>query len=50
MSLTTMCNNHECVLNDGCYRYNAQPDPYMQTWVHFEQNGETCDYYIEGNK
>lgn len=46
----TMCNNNECILNSDCYRYNAEPNPYWQSWSYFEPSGENCDYYIEGNK
>ena len=32
----TMCDNEQCPLREKCYRFRAIPDPYWQSFAHFE--------------
>lgn len=53
-----MCQNENCPLKDGCYRYTATPDEYRQSYAMFEYKFEfydrdgyteldvTCEYYM----
>ena len=50
MADITMCNGKECPLSYKCYRHNAKPDPYWQSYfVEAPYNKETksCDSYWE---
>ena len=43
MSDITMCLNKECSLKDNCYRFNAKPNPYRQSYGSFKPVGDKCD-------
>jgi len=34
----TMCKNEECIKKDSCYRYNAEPSEYWQSYSYFENS------------
>lgn len=39
----SMCLNENCSLKDGCYRFNAKPSEYSQSYELFEErNKEKC--------
>lgn len=42
----TMCNNVVCTKRSTCYRFQADPKPFWQSWSNFEQreDGE-CSHY-----
>ncbi len=45
-----MCGNKTCPLKLACYRFVAEPNPFRQSYGHFQwdedNEGEvTCDYY-----
>lgn len=45
-----MCKDSECPLNKTCYRYQADPDEYRQSYFgHSPRNVKTneCKYYWE---
>ena len=41
-----MCSGDDCPLKEMCYRYTAEPDKHMQTYLLEPpyENGK-CDYY-----
>ena len=41
----SMCNNEECSKKDTCYRHEATPDPYRQSYTIY--NPDNCHAYIE---
>ena len=42
----TMCMNHSCPMADTCYRNQAKPDKYRQSWSNFNPDDEPeCRYY-----
>ena len=45
MADITMCQNSQCPLFDSCYRAQAKPSQYRQSYAVFE-GGENCDSYI----
>jgi len=47
MSDITMCVNKLCPLFDECYRAQAEPNPYWQSYAMFNYDGTLkCDMYI----
>jgi hypothetical protein len=40
----TMCNNHECIMKETCYRYKAEPKEHGQSYAMFT-GGEDCGMY-----
>lgn len=42
-----MCNSTECPKRYDCYRHEALPDPFMQTWGDFDEqrDGGNCEYW-----
>ena len=47
----TMCKNKDCTIKETCYRYNANPNPYWQSYTTFSQNIDGyCDYYWNNDK
>ena len=43
----SMCMNEKCTKNTTCYRYAAIPNPFRQSYMHFEQDEDgDCDDYI----
>lgn len=47
----TMCKNSRCALNTSCYRYQATPDRYRQSYftdlepIVNEDGDASCEYY-----
>ena len=53
-----MCQNGDCPLREGCYRFTATPDQYRQSYAKFEYRFEyiesdgygeldvTCEHYM----
>jgi len=41
-----MCTNEGCLLSNRCYRSIAIPDPYSQSWAHFDYV-DGCEYFID---
>ena len=53
-----MCQNENCPIKEGCYRFTATPDAYRQSYAKFEYSFEyhdrdgyseldvTCDHFI----
>lgn len=48
----SMCANKECPLKKTCYRYNATPSEFRQSYAKFEYDKDTnsCDYYVKDVK
>jgi len=44
----TMCTNNACPKFKECYRAQAEPTPFWQSWCQFEydEDGE-CEYFVE---
>lgn len=45
-----MCKGTDCPFKDKCYRANAKPDPYWQSWfmeVPYDKNTNSCEHYWE---
>lgn len=47
----TLCQNNSCPMKKNCYRYMAEPDPYMQSYSEFEYVDEKgkpfkCSYLM----
>jgi hypothetical protein len=48
----SMCSNDECPLSKTCYRFNAKPSEYRQSYTRFTPKIDEvldeveCDYYI----
>ena len=48
----TMCSDHNCPQKEDCYRYNAKPSEYSQSYFvgsPREENNK-CDYFWEMKK
>lgn len=46
MADITMCKDSECAARLNCYRYNAAPNQYMQSYfTKSPRNGDTCAEY-----
>ena len=46
-----MCSNKECTLKEHCYRFNAIPNPYRQSYDTFKQNSRgKCKSFIKIEK
>jgi len=47
----TLCVSKTCLRKEGCYRHNAIPFKYRQSYAEFQedQNGE-CEYFIPCKK
>lgn len=43
----TMCSNEDCPLKKKCYRHEATPNPYWQSYSDFQPIGNTCDGFWE---
>jgi hypothetical protein len=43
----TMCNNDECPRAKECYRHEATPSPYAQTYTRFIHNRNGCSAFME---
>lgn len=42
----SMCQNDECPLRKQCYRYNAIPCEYMQSYAEFKPDEDgKCDHF-----
>ena len=41
----TLCQSHECIKKEQCYRYKADPN-IMQSYSNFLNNDLTCDSFI----
>lgn len=45
----SMCMNSKCPLKDTCYRFKAEPDPYVQSYGLFKfyvvEGATKCDYF-----
>ena len=42
----TLCKDHECKLNNTCFRYNAKPSEYQYYFVESPKGEDgKCDYY-----
>ena len=42
----TMCKDHDCKLNNTCFRYNAKPSDYQSYFVESPKDEDSkCDYY-----
>ena len=48
MADITMCENWKCPSSKNCYRYQAEPHPFYQSYMNFEPiEGEVrCPDYI----
>lgn len=44
MADITMCLNKECPKIDKCYRANATPNPFWQSWSKFENCNSKTGY------
>ena len=42
-----LCLNHNCPLSYCCYRYQAPPHPYRQSYGDFKYDENGCEYYID---
>lgn len=48
MADITMCMDNECPQNKTCYRYNAIPNEFRQSYfANSPRKGEDCEYYYE---
>lgn len=45
MADLTMCTNDECPLASNCYRHEATPSEYRQSYFRASPDGDTCKYY-----
>jgi len=46
-----MCQNKMCLSSQDCYRFNAKPDPIMQSHCAFAFNNDgSCAFYIPIDK
>lgn len=45
----SMCSGKNCLMKETCYRYNAKPSEFMQTYFCEPplKEDKTCDYYWE---
>ena len=44
----SMCANDECPMAKKCYRHEAKPNEYLQSWTHFKPTSDTrCDHFME---
>ena len=47
----TMCSDHNCPQKEDCYRYNAKPSEYSQSYfVGSPRENNKCDYFWEMKK
>lgn len=46
----TMCNDHNCPQKEDCYRYNAKPSQYSQSYfVSSPREEDKCNYFWDMN-
>lgn len=45
MSDIAMCKQDECPRSEWCWRYNAPPDMYRQSYISPEFNDDGCDKF-----
>lgn len=43
----SMCSNGFCPLKEECYRFNAKPNDFRQTYGQFEFKDGNCDHFWE---
>ena len=44
MADITMCINTECPKSNSCYRVQAKPDDYLQSYSNFEYCNKSSDF------
>jgi hypothetical protein len=42
-----MCVNDSCILNCDCYRYQATPSQFRQSYGTFQPINDKCDAYLK---
>ena len=51
MADITMCKDAECPKRETCYRYQAEPNPYWQSYFrNTPRTGTECEFYYEQKK
>ena len=45
----SMCSNQFCPLKEKCYRFNAKPNEFRQSYGMFEFKDGVCDYFWDIN-
>jgi len=48
----TMCSDHNCPQKEDCYRYNAKPSEYAQSYFvdsPYDKNNNKCNYFWDMN-
>ena len=43
----SMCSNGFCPLKEECYRFNAKPNEFRQSYGQFEFRDGNCDHFWE---
>ena len=52
MADITMCEGLNCKKKTKCYRYLANPNPYLQSWSNFYDfiENDICDFFMNFEK
>jgi len=48
----TMCQDHQCKLKENCYRYNAMPSKYDQSYFvnsPYNKQEDNCQYFWDSS-
>jgi hypothetical protein len=46
----TMCMGGDCPLKQDCYRYTANPSPYLQSYfgeIPYDNEAKECDSFLD---
>ena len=46
MSDITMCMSDDCTRRHECYRHEAKPSEYRQSYSHFYEEGKHCRMFV----